>query len=211
MMRPSLNRPIGAPRQLLVEGRTAEIFFREWVKALGLTGQLEVRDFGSIAELTSFLKLFVGYKEFQEQVTGLGIIRDAEELPAESGFRSVCDSLKQVGLPQPAKAAAIAAGPPRTGVFILPDCQMPGMLETLCWQLLRSDARLAAGLNCVESFLECLRQAHISPRNEAKAKVWAFLSGKGEFDPQVGRAAQSGIWDWQSPVLQPLGVFLRSL
>ena len=37
---PSLRRPIQAPKQLLVEGRTPEIFFREWVEAMNLTGQI---------------------------------------------------------------------------------------------------------------------------------------------------------------------------
>ena len=98
---PSLKRPIQAPKQLLVEGRTAEIFFREWVEALGLEGQVEVRDFGSLTVLTDFLKVFTGYKEFRESVVSVGIIRDAEDMPAESAFRFVCYSLQVVGLTCP--------------------------------------------------------------------------------------------------------------
>ena len=52
---PSLKRDILAPKQLLVEGRTPEIFFREWVEALGLNGKIEVRDYGSLDQLVDFL------------------------------------------------------------------------------------------------------------------------------------------------------------
>ena len=57
---PSLRRPIQTSKQLLVEGRTAEIFFREFTEALGLKEQVQVRDFGSLEELTPYLELFAG-------------------------------------------------------------------------------------------------------------------------------------------------------
>ena len=46
----SLERPLQAPKQLLVEGRTPEIFFREWIEWLGLKAQMEVRDFLSLSD-----------------------------------------------------------------------------------------------------------------------------------------------------------------
>src|SRR5271166_5104582 len=95
---PSLERTIKAPKQLLVEGRTPEIFFREWIEAAGLNGQVEARSYGSLADLAAYLKLFVGYREFPEIVTSLAIIRDAEDKPAASAFNSVCAALRAIGL-----------------------------------------------------------------------------------------------------------------
>jgi Protein of unknown function (DUF3226) len=208
---PSLGRPIEAPKQLLVEGRTPEIFFREWVEAMGLKGQLEVRDYLSLNDLTPFLRLFTGYKDFRETVTSLAVVRDAEEQPASSAFDSVCAALAAVNLPCPGALASFSPGMPRIGIFVLPDCRSPGMLETLCWSVLQADSKSAQQLECVTAYLACLRRIKAEIRNETKARVWAYLAGKGHFDPQVGRAAQAKVWDWQSPALQPLSAFLKSL
>jgi hypothetical protein len=208
---PSLERPIKAPKQLLVEGRTPEIFFREWVEAIGLKGQLEVRDYLSLNDLTPFLKLFTGYKEFREIVTSVAIVRDAEANPASSAFDSVCAVLRTVNLPCPDTFAAFSSGTPRTGIFVLPDCRNPGMLETLCWSVLQADPKSAPHLQCVTDYLACLRRANAETCNETKARVWTYLAGRGHFDPQVGRAAQAKVWDWASPVFQPLCTFLKSI
>ena len=206
----SLQRPIQTPKQLLVEGRTAEMFFREWIEATKLNHSMEARNFGSNANLTGYLRTFSSAREFREKVNALGVIRDAEAGPAANAFQSVCASLKAAGLTSPAALGAYGEGTPRTGVFILPDCHQPGMLETLCWQILEGDAKAASQIQCVKAYLDCLRpQTQI--QNEAKAKVWTFLAGRGEFDPLVGRAAQVGIWDWTSPALTQLSGFLRSL
>ncbi len=208
---PSLKRPLQAPRQLLVEGRTPEIFFREWIEVSGLKGQMEVRDYGSIQDLDSFLKLFTSLKAFREIVTSVGIVRDAESMPASSAFESVCASLKAVGLDYPAIMNAVKAGTPQIGVFILPDGHQPGMLETLCWSLLTADPQKGSQLACVTQYMDCLRGAGVAIENETKARVWSFLAGLGQFDPQVGRAAQAKTWDWSSPAFKPLSLFLKSL
>jgi len=44
-----------------------------------------------------------------------------------------------------------------------------------------------------------------------KARTFAFLATKDINDPPVGRAAQNGIWLWDSPVFQPLKQFLLVL
>ena len=180
---PSLKRPIQAPKQLLVEGRTPEIFFREWVETPGLKGQVEVRDYGSLANLTDFLKVFTGYKEFREIVVSVGIIRDAEDKPAASAFQSVCRSLQVVNLTCPEVCGSFSIGQPRTGIFVLPDCQQPGMLETLCWSSLEDDPKNARELACVMAHLDCLGRANVQTRNPAKAKVWTYLAGRPNRSP----------------------------
>jgi hypothetical protein len=207
----SLQRPIKAPKQLLVEGRTPEIFFRQWVEAQGRKESIEVRDFCSLAELTDFLKVFTGYRQFKESVESIGIIRDAEDKPADAAFQSVRASLRAVNLATPETQGIFSSAPKRTGVFILPDCESVGMLETLCWSALEADPALAQELECVKAHFHCLGQANVLTRNLEKAKVWTYLAGRGEFDPQVGRAAQNKVWDWNSPALRRLGRFLGEL
>jgi len=208
---PSLNRPITAPKQLLVEGRTPEIFFREWIEALGLKGTVEVRDFGSIDELTDFLKVFTGRPEFREGVKSIGIVRDAEKASPASAFASICSGLSAVGLASPLGIGKFSQETPRTGVFILPDCSGQGMLETLCWSVLASDPKNSQRLECVEGYLSCLRSAGVETANAAKAKIWAYLAGEGKFEPQLGRAAQVNMFDWAAPPLEALSTFLKSI
>lgn len=208
---PSLERPLRASRQVLVEGRTAEIFFREWIQESGLTEQMEVRDYTSIQRLTDFLRVFTTLKEFRETVVSIGIVRDAENKPAEAAFDSVCSSLKTAGLTCPDKPKLVKEGSPRTAVFILPDCEQPGILESLCWNMLEEDSQQSGRLQCVNQHMTCLQNASVVIANEAKAKVWTFLAGQGRFDPLVGRAAQAKIWNWNSPVFAPVATFLRAL
>ncbi len=208
---PSLRRPIEATKQLLVEGRTPEIFFREWIEALGLKSYVEVRDFRSIGDLTDFLKVFTSLKQFREGVTSLGIVRDAEQSSAASAFDSVCSSLKEVGLSCPDGIGKFSEATPRTGIFVLPDCSGRGMLETLCWSVLAGDPRNSQRLECVASYLTCLRSARVDVSNEAKMKVWAYLAGEGRFEPQLGRAAQAKMFDWAAPAFGPLSTFLKSI
>ena len=208
---PSLKRPIQASKQLLVEGRTPEIFFREWVQKLGLKDQVEVRDFRSLSQLTDFLKVFTGYKEFRESVVSVGIVRDAEDKPAEAAYQSVCSSLQVVNLVYPETCGSFGDGTPRIGVFVLPDCEKPGMLETLCWNSLEAEPKNAKELACVKAHFDCLGRAEVPIRNPAKAKVWTYLAGRCDVDPLVGRAAQANIWNWESPALKKLSDFIKGL
>ncbi len=223
----SLGREIKTSIQILVEGRTPEIFFREMVeKHLNLKDKIQVRDFKNIENLTTFLRIFTRRPEFIEKVTSLGIIRDAEDKPATSAFQSVCNSLETVGITRPNKIGevqnrtfdlpdVIGDTPTReikTGVFILPDCNDKGMIETLCLQSLTEDKTQEISLKCVDEYFECLRKNNgVSPENIEKAKTWTFLSAHGSFDPQVGRAAQKKIWNWGGQTFQPLVDFLRDL
>jgi hypothetical protein len=206
---PSMERPIRAPKQLLVEGRTAEIFFREWIQRLGVG--VDVRDYGSIGDLTNYLKDFTSRPEFREGVNSMAIIRDAEDNPAESAFASVCSSLGAVGIACPIGAGLFSTAEHRAGVFILPDCNQPGMLETLCWSVLEANPTNAPHLECVDEYLACVRNAGVEIKNETKARIWTYLAGWGRFDPQVGRAARANAWDWDSPALTKLSTFLKTL
>jgi hypothetical protein len=122
---------IKLPKQLLVEGKTAELFFQEAIRAMALNDQIEVQNFKGIDELSGYLKVFQGLKEFREKVISVGIIRDAED-SVNAAFNSVQHSLAAAGLPKPTSMNTFIEGPPRTAIFILPDCKATGMLETLC-------------------------------------------------------------------------------
>jgi hypothetical protein len=212
------RRPISKRKQLLVEGRTPELFFEVLAAHLRVE-EIEIRDFHSNAQLTPFLKAFCARPEFKEKVTSLAIIRDAEftlragetqtePQTARQAFQSVCSSLSSAGQSVPGSPGAFTATAPKTGVFILPNCQDQGMLETLCLESV-----VSPGMSkCTEQYFACMKgEGTTQPRNMTKARTFAFLATKDIYDPLVGRTAQKGIWPWHSPAFQPLKQFLLAL
>jgi hypothetical protein len=187
---------------LLVEGKTAEIFFEALRDHLGLTREIQVQNFGGVNQLRPFLGALTAMNGFRDVVRAVVCVRDAEA-DALAAFRSVRDSLRAVGLDGPAAAGRLTEGRPRTGVFVLPDGVAPGMLETLCLTSVTADPAMA----CVDAFMACLETANVRVRNTAKARAQTFLASRG--GDQVGRAAQQGHWPLDSPPFEPLRRFLN--
>ncbi len=199
-------RVITEARQLLVEGRDAEVFFSALIRSMGMTG-LQVQDFGSIYELQAFLKAFRIAPGFAATVTSLGIVRDAESDP-RAAFNSVRSALRNAGLPTPARPGAAAEGSPRVNVLILPDANSPGMLETLCLQAVVADPVLP----CVDSFFACMEEKTGSlPINMEKARAHAFLASRPKPDLLIGQAANAGYWPWGDPAFDHVKRFLLDL
>ncbi|MGH8247935.1 MAG: DUF3226 domain-containing protein [Gammaproteobacteria bacterium] len=212
------HRPITKPRQLLVEGRTPQLFFEVLTTYLQIS-DAEIHDFRSNEQFPGYLKGFCARPEFKEQVKSLGIIRDAESLPearqprpagaaASAAFDSVCHSLGAAGQPRPEQMGSFSDGPPRIGVFILPNCRDDSMLETLCLESVQTNGTS----KCLGDFFACMAAAGVlTARNMTKAKTFAVLAAKDISDPLVGRAAQKGIWPWSHVAFQQLTQFLRAL
>jgi hypothetical protein len=209
----SLNRPIKAPAQLLVEGRVPEMFFRELVKVMDLESSIEVRTFGDINKdnLQTFLELFCTKAAFKENVRTFGIIRDAEDKSAEAAFRSVAAALKAAGLPAPGALGQVEGEPLGIGIFILPNCADAGMLESLCLRAAAEDGADAGVLSCVDALFTCLASQKRQPRNPTKARFAGYALARDVIDPQLGRAAQQGAIPWAAPAFAPLKQFLLQL
>src|SRR3989338_5125115 len=122
-----LQQPL-KPLQFLVEGQDTKVVVECVLAFLGIDAQ--VVDFGGRTELRSFLRTWAALPGFH-QTSVLGVIRDAED-DAMGAFQSAADALTNARLPRPTGHATFATGRPRTGVFVLPDGQRPGMLEDLC-------------------------------------------------------------------------------
>ncbi len=221
----SLERPIIAAGQLLVEGRVPEMFFREMSKACGLEERLEVRTFGDIGKdtLQTYLGLFCQKAVFRERVQKLGIIRDAESGDAIQALASILSAVEgfnresaPFALPIPnqlAKLTPMASGKPQLGVFVLPDCQRPGMLETLCLEAIEEweqdqDSKL---MPCVRELFACLNKRGHKPANPTKAQFAGYALARDVIDPQLGRSAQQGAIPWKAAAFDPLRAYLKSI
>jgi hypothetical protein len=201
------------PKLLVVEGRDEEMFFAAALRDhLGLT-DLQIMPIGGKTLLTQNLMILVRDVNFST-VRSLGVLRDADltapgatRTSAAQAFQSVCGSLQHVGLPCPTAHGQFAAGPPRVGIFIVPNGVDDGMLETLC---LMSVASLPE-FPCVDDYFQCLQGHGAVPNNLHKARAHAWLASRLEPDRRVGEAAQAGYWPWDSDAFKDLWSFIGSL
>jgi hypothetical protein len=200
---PQARTPVQLSKLLLVEGDTPMHFFEALLRHLGLHDQVEVRKFGGNTDLRGCLDGLVATSEFKQLVRSVGVIRDAED-DARSAYQSASDALTAAGL-TPTRTPPI-----RTAIFILPDGQNPGKIETLCVQSVMNDLVYS----CVEEFFACVqRQKGQLPAkfDQAKAYAQAFLSTQEDVQLFPGLAAYRRYWPWGSPVFDPLKQFLQSL
>jgi hypothetical protein len=204
---------IQQPKLLIVEGREEQFFFEAALRDhLGLT-DIQVMPIGGKTLLTRNLTGLTSNPDFA-RVGSLAIVRDADETTpgatvssAAQAMQSVCGSLRHVGLPYPAAHGQFAAGPPRVGIFIVPNGVDDGMLETLCLLSVSTLPEFA----CVDGYFQCLQGYQIVPNNLHKARAHAWLASRPEADRRVGEAAQSGYWPWDSDAFTVLWAFIRSL
>jgi hypothetical protein len=204
----SQDRPIQTAAQLLVEGRTPEIFFREFVAWLKMDDRIQVRTFGGVSKATfkTYLEGFSAKAAFKNQVTRLAIIRDAEQQPASEAYASVRAVIQDVLKVEPGPMGAFGFGPLSVGIYILPDCSRPGMLESLCLEAWAGEEP-AAG--CTRAFGSCLGVGESF--RTSKQCLAAHLVARNVVDPQLGRAAQQGVIPWDHPAFAGLTGFLRDL
>ncbi len=199
--------PITLSKLLVVEGDTPMHFFEALLRHLKLADQIEIRNFRGIGDLKTFIIDLARSAEFQRLVTSVGVVRDAEN-DSRSACQSVEDALAAAGL-TPQRVPPIG-----TAIFILPDNQRPGMIETLCMEAVASDSTLVDAFGCVQEFFACLHQRQVSLPADitfAKHHAQAYLATRSQVQLFPGLAAYRGYWPWDNPVFNSLRQFLQSL
>jgi len=196
---------ISESKQLVVEGRDAEAFFRALLDHMGVTG-VQAQNFGGVRELPGFLRALRNAPGFA-QVISLGIVRDAET-DAEAAFRSVCSALNGASLAVPTQAMVPTGHSPQVNVLILPDGTRPGMLETICLQAVGDDPVI----ECIDQYFECVgRRVGSLPGNIHKARAQAFLASRHRAGLRLGEAALAGYWHLGSPAFDHVRRFVQAL
>jgi hypothetical protein len=194
------------PKQLLVEGRDAEAFFYPFIETLDIM-DIDIQNYGGIKELPDFLGQLTKNSNFRSLVTSIGIVRDAEE-NNEGAYQSVQSALRNCSLPVPEKPNQPSRTTPKVSVFILPDANSTGMLETLLLRAVGADPVMS----CVDEFLNCVEhKTAYSPTPPEKAKVLAFLASRKQIKPLIGHAALAGYWGFENPAYNELKEFILSL
>lgn len=194
--------PIILTKLLLVEGKTPLNFFEALLKHLGISDEIEIRDFGGVSSLRSAIAVLAASSEFKSLVKSVAVVRDAED-DRDAAYNSVRHALDSAGLS--------AANPDvRTSIYILPDDQNAGMIETLCVDAIRGDPVFS----CIEEFFDCAEQQGANlPEGIQRAKnlAQAYLSTRKETQMFPGIAAYRGYWPWDNEAFVELKQFLQSL
>ena len=197
-------QPIALPKQLVVEGFDALRFFNALLRAQGYP-DIQVQNFGGNSQLHDALDTLTKLDGFSG-VTSLAVIRDAERDP-DAAFQSICTALGRARLAFPAGAGKFVSGKPRIGVFILPDKDSPGMLESLCLRAVSADPTIV----CVDELMACLARVKMTSTNPTKARLQAYLAAQPRPGLRLGEAAEAGVWPWDHPAFDLLKALLRAL
>lgn len=197
---------IDARRQLLVEGRDEQEFFRELLRFLAIE-DIQIHAYGGKDNLGNFINNFVDVVGFGN-VYSIGVVQDADE-NAQSALESVRSRLRNANLSVPLTYLQPAGETVKVQIFVMPDNESNGALENLCLAALAEDT----AMECVSEFMECLRVKCISPPNNrlAKARMNSFLASRDEPDTRLGVAAAKGYIPWNNAAFSDLIQFLKSL
>lgn len=199
--------PIDCEVLLLVEGKDDENFFSALIEKMGIEN-IQIHAIEGIDKLKRFIRQLVRESDF-EIVKGLGIILDADNRPPASAMQSIRSSLEGIaGLSAPQKAGELFGDEVKTGVFILPDNQSPGMLETLIWKVIKDEAMR----ECIDQFAECAESVLGENLDRPdKSRVHAYIATKPKPNVSVGVAAQRGYWDFDHPAFSDIKDFVAQL
>lgn len=205
---------IETDKLLMVEGESDKTFFGELFDKKGIQG-IQIISVGGKNNFNDELSAIVKLPDFQD-LKSLAILRDADQ-SAESAFKSLCSTLKKNDLPVPLQSGTFVTNNSlQVGVFIIPDGNNQGMLESLCLSIVKKEGK--GIIKCVDSFMECVKEllpqggnTYKPPKNWDKARFRAFLSAMEEDTPSLGVATQKGYWDLDSDKLDPVFNFLKKL
>ena len=202
------KRKIRSDRLLLVEGRDEENLFDALIEqCFDADPEIQVIAAGGRDKLPANLVAIHTAAFARPSLRAIGVVRDADT-DAGAAFQSVCDHLRNVGYQPPPVHGEFSDAIPSIGVFIVPDGEAPGAVETLCRRSRAGDD--VSG--CVDEYMKCLHE-HEAMRstNVDKTFAHAYLAAMGDPVARVGEGALQGVWDFGSPAFSELSGFLRRL
>lgn len=211
-----MNSPvlITKKRILLVEGKDEENFFCALLQKLQIS-DVQIRSVGGKEKFKEAYPSFVKQSGFTKVHT-IGFVRDAEDGRAEDAFKSICDIIKKFSpsFPVPEKPGEIKEyNSYKTGVYIMPDCNNPGMLENLCIESVKDTELYNAADEYVcraESLYEGTESGN-KKFNKPKAVVQTYLAGTVPIRNNIGLAALQQVWNFSDSAFDGIKKFIQEL
>ncbi len=199
---------IESTQLLVVEGKDECSFFEAILKYENINN-IQVIDIGGKDKFKFELPALLNLEGFSKVHT-LGFVRDAEENQADSAFSSICDTLKENGLPVPKAVNTIVdVNNIKLSIFIMPNNIDEGMLEDLCIQSVKQETVF----KCVDKYIECCQMYSLDVKNIkiSKAKIQTYLAIKNPIVNSLGLAALKGYWDFSENCFSEIKQFLHIL
>ncbi|MEI6499420.1 MAG: DUF3226 domain-containing protein [Armatimonadota bacterium] len=198
------------PKVLLVEGKDEFYLLLQLLEEPVFADQvIDVQMYDGTGGLAKTLKTLrhSAPTGFRAHVTTLAVWRDADQ-DSMGSLQQVRDALQSASFAVPDRSGQFVDGPPRIGVFILPDGRNAGALENVC---LASVGKPEV-LSCVDGYLACLQATgtELHP-NLGKSKLHTFLASREEPGLKIGEAAKARYWNFTHPAWQPLIDFLKAM
>ena len=117
------------------------------VKVLGeiepnlIIDHVQIEDMGGKDRFDAAIRAFSKMQGFDD-IVNLGFVRDAENTPASAAFMSICGSLQHIDVQPPATIGKVEKiHDKKIGIFIMPNNNTPGMLETVCLNSIRQNRK----------------------------------------------------------------------
>ena len=200
---------------ILCEGKDEVLFLNQylfWLKEQGVFEKsdpnVQIINFGGVKEFKRKLRVIVKAPGFQD-VRSILIIQDAET-DADASRRSICDNLKNNGLPAPSRAAEWERNDAMKLAYLLfpklDGYPTNGTLEDLCVTIIDKSYNPDAVIELIENDMSNLesRELRAFPHKH-KSKLHGFFSLTDRFvGDKVGEAAAAGAFDWNNEKLSVL-------
>lgn len=208
----SKSNTIQKTKLLIVEGNHERDFFEAWLRILG-TQDIQVMPIGGKYLLRDNLTALVKQRLFPT-VTSMVVVRDADDNPA-GAFDSVCSALTSVGLTRPSQVYTFTPGMPAIAVVIVPGANRSGALEELLLETVDVDPVAVSAQTFITDTMALLATNGLRNPPPAhrygKACTHAFLATFEEPDKDLGKAALSGVWNFQHGTLIPILQVLQQM
>lgn len=125
-----------------------------------------------------------------------------------TALRAIYGSVAQTGYTPPSAHAEFSDASPSIGIFIVPDGNESGTIETICRRSIQDEE----AAKCVEAYMDCLT-AHNALKSSIPDKTFthAYLAATNDPVARVGEGALQGVWNFQSPAFANLRAFIHNL
>jgi len=205
----SKTKAIKAQKILVVEGQDDWCFFKHFLEKKLKIKDVQLIDIGGDGNFLTVLKVLKLSPNF-DKVEKIGLIRDTDK-DLQKSFKRIKEAIEK-GLQYKAPTNMNSWQKDeehgiKLGVFLLPNNEEKGMLETLCMQSVADDAIMP----CLNAYFECMDKVipeNKLPKNIAKARVQAFLASRKTYKSSVGFAAEKGYWNFDAECMQEIKSFL---
>ena len=101
-------------------------------------------------------------------------------------------------------------GQPNIGLFVTPDGNSNGEIETLVWRAWSNDPANEQPRQCIVDFVDCMTKASLKAKSPDKGLLNALLAIRNDEDPRLGPGARAKVFDFDRPEYAQLKEFLSA-